>query len=106
MKQIALMVLALLVAGPAQASSSAAVQIKNDAFNPATLTIVTGETVTFTNRDDDAHTVTSTNLAFDSKGIDTGQSWHYRFDKPGTYTYFCALHPFMKGTIIVKEAGS
>lgn len=106
MKQIAFIILALLLAAPARASSSAAVQIQNDAFNPAKVTIVSGETVTFTNRDDDAHTVTSTSGVFDSKGIDTGQSWHYQFLKPGTYTYFCALHPFMKGTIVVKEAGS
>ena|SRR5581483_5043953 len=106
MKQIAIIILALLVAGPARASTASAVQIQNDAFNPARLTIGTGQTVTFTNRDDDAHTVTANDGTFDSKGIDTGQSWSHQFDKPGTYAYFCALHPFMKGTIVVKEAGS
>ena len=53
----------------------AAVEISNDAFHPAKLTIAAGQTVTFTNRDDDAHTVTASDGAFDSKGIDTGQTW-------------------------------
>jgi plastocyanin len=78
------------------------VEIKNDAFAPATLTITAGETVTFTNDDDDAHTVTETEGAFDSKGLDTNGRWRHTFAKPGTYTYFCQLHPFMKGTIVVK----
>jgi plastocyanin len=82
--------------------SAPSVEIKNDAFLPATLTITAGETVTFTNADDDAHTVTSTNGSFDSKGLDTNGQWRHTFAKPGTYAYFCQLHPFMKGTIVVK----
>jgi plastocyanin len=78
------------------------VQIKNDAFAPSTLTVTAGETVTFTNDDDDAHTVTATDGSFDSKGLDSSARWRHTFLKPGTYTYYCQLHPFMKGTIVVK----
>ena len=106
MKQIGLMILALLLAAPAYASAPAAVEISNDAFHPAKLTIAAGQSVTFTNRDDDAHTVTSSDGVFDSKGIDTGQTWRYTFNRPGTYAYFCELHPFMKATIVVKATQS
>ncbi|MBV9332588.1 MAG: cupredoxin family copper-binding protein [Candidatus Eremiobacteraeota bacterium] len=84
--------------------SPPSVEIKNDAFSPKTLTITAGQTVTFTNDDDDAHTVTATDGSFDSKGLDTNGRWNHVFAKLGTYTYFCELHPFMKGTIIVKAA--
>ena len=74
----------------------------NDAFSPTMLTVSAGTTVLFVNRDDDAHTVTSVNGVFDSKGLDTNGRWSYTFSKPGSYRYFCELHPFMKGTIVVK----
>jgi plastocyanin len=85
-------------------SSSLTVIIKDYAFSPQPLTISVGETVTFVNKDSDAHTVTSTDGLFDSKGLDTGDVWVHKFTKPGTYKYFCSLHPWMKGTIIVKAA--
>ena len=84
------------------APNGPAVAIVNDSFVPPTLTVATGQSVTFTNRDDDAHTVTATDGGFDSRGLDTGGVWHHVFEKPGTYRYFCQLHPFMRGTIIVK----
>jgi plastocyanin len=87
---------------PALALAAPGVEIRNDTFLPPTLTIRAGEIVTFTNDDDDAHTVTATDGGFDSKGLDAGGVWRHKFDKPGTYAYFCALHPFMKGTIVVK----
>src|SRR5579872_3628064 len=84
---------------PAKSSeSSPVVHIVNYAFNKATLTVKANTTVTFVNQDSDAHTVTSTTGAFDSKGMDTNDTWKYTFKKPGTFTYICALHPFMKGT--------
>jgi len=93
---------------PVLASSPAApaVHIKDDAFTPRALTISVGETITFTNDDDDAHTVTATDGSFDSKGLDTNGVWRHTFTKPGTYAYFCQLHPFMKGTIVVKAVSS
>ena len=99
MKQL-LLALSLLVLGAAPNSPS--VQIVNDSFSPATLTVAAGQSVTFTNKDDDAHTVTAVDGTFDSKGLDTGGVWHHVFNKAGTYRYFCQLHPFMRGTIVVK----
>ena len=101
MKHLMLLLLvALMAATPATGPT---VTIKDDAYAPTSLTISAGQTVTFVNRDDDAHTVTSTTGTFDSKGLDTGDVWHYTFTKAGTYKYFCELHPFMKGTIVVKS---
>lgn len=94
----------ILLASAGSAAGAPAVQITNDSFQPATLTIVAGQTVTFTNADDDAHTVTATDGSFDSKGLETGAIWRHAFTTPGTYRYFCELHPFMKGTIVVKAA--
>lgn len=99
--------LAALLTEPAAAFTSApTIRIVNDAFTPKTLTIDAGQTVTFVNGDDDAHTVTAVDGTFDSKGLDTGSIWRHAFPKPGVYTYFCELHPFMKGTIFVKAASS
>jgi plastocyanin len=92
----------MLLAASGNAADAPAVRIANDSFQPASLTVVAGQTVTFTNADDDAHTVTAADGAFDSKGLDTGGVWRHAFAKPGTYRYFCELHPFMKGTIVVK----
>jgi len=71
-------------------------------FGPATLTVHVGTTVTWVNHDSDLHTVTSTQGLFASPGLDSGDNFSYRFTAPGTYPYFCALHPHMKGTIIVQ----
>jgi plastocyanin len=78
--------------------------LRDDAFVPSTLTIQAGQTVTFVNDDDDAHTVTAVDGSFDSKGLDTHGSWRHTFAKPGTYKIFCELHPFMKATIVVKAS--
>jgi len=61
-----------------------------------------GTTVTWTNEDDMVHTVTSTTKVFSSSELNTGQSFSYTFTTPGTYPYFCALHPRMTATVIVK----
>jgi plastocyanin len=108
MKPLSILVLAAMLAPSAIAASPAApaVQIKDDAFSPRTLTITVGQTVTFTNDDDDAHTVTAVDGSFDSKGLDTHGVWRHVFKKPGSYAYFCQLHPFMKGTIVVKAVSS
>ena len=108
MRVISIVMLAAALGLPIAASSATApaVHIKNDAFEPHTLTISAGQTVTFTNDDDDAHTVTANDGSFDSKGLDTNGVWRHAFTKPGTYPYFCQLHPFMKGTIVVKGGGS
>ena len=71
-------------------------------FGPATLTIRAGTTVTWVNNDGDLHTVTSSQGLFASPGLDPGDTFAYRFSAAGTYPYFCALHPHMKGTIVVQ----
>lgn len=85
---------------------AATVAISGFSFKPATLTVTAGQSVRFVNRDQEAHTVTASNNSFDSAGLDSGASWSHTFTRPGTYTYFCELHPYMKGTIIVRAAGA
>jgi plastocyanin len=80
------------------------VVIDNFRFSPRTLTVPAGTKVTWINRDDVPHTATSTARprAFDSKTLDTDDSFAHVFASPGTYDYFCAVHPHMTGTILVK----
>ena len=78
------------------------VTIDNFTFSPATLTVPSGTTVTWTNQDDMVHTVTEANRGFSSKGLETGDTYAHTFTEPGTYAYFCALHPRMTATVIVK----
>jgi plastocyanin len=84
------------------AVEAAEVSIKNFQFVPAALTIPAGTTVTWTNRDDDAHTVKSADRLFSSTGLDPGQAFSYTFTTPGTYKYYCAIHTHMTATVIVK----
>jgi plastocyanin len=90
---------------PAGAAQTYTVHVKDFAFKPSTLTIDAGDTVTFVNDDSDAHTVTASDKSFDSAGLDTNDTWTHTFSKAGTFTYFCALHPYMKGTIVVRSSG-
>ena len=86
----------------APAANAVQVNIFNYKFDPATVTIPVGTTVTWTNKDEIPHTVASSDKSFKgSAGLDTGDSYSYTFDKPGTYKYFCTLHPFMTGVIVV-----
>jgi len=86
------------------AADADTVHIDNFTFSPATLTVHAGTRVTWTNRDDEPHTVTSSGSprAFASGALDTGGSFAFTFDKPGTYPYYCAIHPHMTGVIVVK----
>lgn len=76
--------------------------IQNFAFEPATLTVKVGATVTWINRDDEPHTATATDKRFNSKTLENGDKFSTEFNAPGTYKYYCALHPKMTGQIIVK----
>jgi plastocyanin len=80
------------------------VVIDNFAFSPRTLTVAAGTKVTWTNRDDVPHTATSTRKPrlFDSGTLDTDDTYSHVFVTPGTYDYFCAVHPHMTGRIVVK----
>jgi plastocyanin len=90
----------------ATAASSAtpkAVTIKDYTFKPARITVPAGTTVDFSNEDSTAHTATSTESGvFESGAIQPGKSGAVTLKKAGTFTYYCAFHPFMKGTIIVE----
>ena len=88
------------------ATPAQTVEIAGFAFKPAVLTVAAGSSVTFVNRDQEAHTVVAQNGAFNSSGLDTNDRWTVRLPKPGTYRYFCSLHPYMKGTIVVRAMGS
>jgi len=70
-------------------------------FAPASLTVKAGSTVTWTNKDEEPHTVVSAAGLFRSGAMDTNDSFSFKFDKPGTYTYACSIHPRMVGTIVV-----
>lgn len=83
-------------------AEGAQVSISNFQFAPATLPVPSGTTVTWTNRDDDTHTVTAADRLFSSKVLDPGQAFSYTFTTPGTYSYHCAIHPHMTATVIVK----
>ena len=86
------------------ATEPGAVTIDNFAFAPSTLTITPGTTVTWTNKDEEPHTVMSADAGqtFKSPALDTDDKFSFTFDKPGTYKYFCSIHPHMSATIVVK----
>jgi plastocyanin len=81
---------------------AAAVRIENFKFEPATLEIAAGDTVTWTNADEELHAIVADDGSFHSRGIDGDVTFSLTFDKPGTYAYRCALHPHMSGTIVVR----
>jgi plastocyanin len=89
---------------PARAASTGAtrVTISGYAYQPATVTVMPGTKIIFTNHDETAHTATSNATAFDSRTIKPGHSASITVTKPGTYTYYCQFHAFMHGTITVK----
>lgn len=86
-------------AAPARPQS---VQIRNFAFAPAILTVAPGTTITWTNADEDPHTVTAIGKAFHSAALDTGGTYSFTFTRPGEFAYFCSLHPHMTGKIVVR----
>lgn len=78
------------------------VQIDNFSFTPPTLTVHPGTTVTWVNKDDVPHTVTSTEQKFKSRALDTDERFSYTFSAPGTYDYFCSVHPHMTAKVVVQ----
>jgi plastocyanin len=85
-------------------STEQIIHIDNFTYDPAEVTVQAGTKVTWINRDDVPHTATSSAKprVFDSKALDTDETFSFIFDKPGTYEYFCAVHPKMTGRVIVK----
>ena len=78
------------------------VLIKGFAFDPATLTVAKGTTVTWMNMDSAAYTVVAANKTFSSETLNNGQSFEYIFIETGTFEYYCDLHPSMIGKVIVN----
>lgn len=97
---------ALLAFAPrTQAASTVNVEISGFAFQPATVTIQVGDTVTWTNLDGAAHTATDTGSQALFDGVmDNGESFSYTFTQAGTFNYFCTFHPEMTGSVIVQAA--
>lgn len=86
--------------------SPGAVTIAGRAFSPGALSVRAGTTVTWTNRDGNEHTVTADGGAFDSGTLADGQSFSFTFAAPGSFAYFCAIHPNMRGTVKVDGAAA
>jgi plastocyanin len=85
-------------------AGSNAVIISNFAFAPASLTIPAGSTVTWTNKDEEPHTVVSSDgTTFHSPGMDTGATYSFTFANAGTFEYVCSIHPMMHGTVAVTK---
>lgn len=102
----ATMLAAVVIPTAAQnAAPGSAVSIDNFTFTPPSLTVKAGTTVTWTNKDDIPHGIAAANNEFKrSKALDTDDSFSFTFTTPGSYKYFCYLHPHMTGTIVVEAA--
>jgi plastocyanin len=89
------------VTAPAAPVSGDQVNIDNFAFAPATLTVHAGGTVTWTNHDEEPHTVAANDGSFHSPGMGTGATFSHTFAAAGTFDYVCSIHPMMHGTVVV-----
>ena len=86
------------------ASKKNTIEIKDFAFNPQKIIVKSGEKITWINRDEEPHTVVSVGKKFQkSSGLDTDQEFSIIAGAPGTYEYFCSVHPKMTGTIVVEK---
>jgi len=87
---------------PASGEGSTRVAVQGMRFGSGTLTVTAGTTVEWVMRDQMPHTVTADSGAFDSGTLSAGGTFSHTFDEPGTYTYYCKLHPNMRGTVVVE----
>ena len=93
-----------IVSAPAALAADADVEIAAFAFDPASVTVTAGDSVTWTNNDTTAHTATGANGAFDSGSIAVGDTASVTFTTAGSYNYICTIHPTMTGTVLVEAA--
>ena len=91
-----------LVVGRAHAAPEARVEISHFTFQPALITVAAGDTVIWVNDDAEEHTVTALDRSYTSAGLEPAETFAHRFTTPGTYRYFCALHPHMTATVVVR----
>jgi plastocyanin len=95
----------LTAASPYEGSPmSRGVTIDNFSFSPTPITVPVGTTLTWTNHDDVPHTIVADDQQFKSKALDTDEKFSHTFDKPGTYSYFCSIHPKMVAKVVVESA--
>src|SRR3984893_1489517 len=88
------------------AAGPTAVRIDNFNYSPPTLVVAPGTTVTWTNDDDDVHTVVEKDRRFKSAALDTHDTFAQTFTAPGEYDYFCSIPPRMVGKVVVKPPRS
>lgn len=91
-----------VAAAESKPAASTEIKIDNFSFTPASITIPVGTAVHWKNNDDIPHTVVSDDHSIKSKVMDTGDDFSYTFAKPGTYNYFCSIHPKMTAKVIVQ----
>ncbi len=102
------LVVTLLLASPAvkpRAARSGApepVKIDNFSFQPSTVTVPAGTTLSWVNRDEVPHNIVDVDKKYKSGVLDTGDRFSHTFDTAGTYNYYCSIHPRMTGRVIVK----
>ncbi len=89
-------------AAPTGPGGTVSTGMLNLAYKTPILTIKAGTTIEWTNDDQLPHTVTADDGSFESELIDAGGTWRHTFSTPGTYTFHCTPHPFMKGTVVVQ----
>ncbi len=77
------------------------VKVENYRFSPQQVQVRVGQTVTWQFLDEDGHDATANDRSFASEVLAGGQEYQHRFDRAGTYTYLCTLHPSMTGTVVV-----
>jgi amicyanin len=94
------------LASPQNTAANIEVKIDNFAFTPKSTIVKAGSTVKWTNRDDIPHNVVSTEKKFSSPVLDTDQAFSFQFTEPGSYPYYCKIHPMMTGTIVVERDAS
>ena len=107
MKRLILVVGLLFLLAPARAEAATQhVAMENYAYSPSSLTIQAGDTVTWTNHDQAPHNVVTTSgpASLQSPLLAQGESWSFTFTVPGTYEYYCSVHPDMRAQVIVQPA--
>jgi len=101
---IVLLVAAATFAARSAPATGAEVDIDQFTFLPQRITVKAGTTVTWINEDDVPHTIVSSSKVFKSKALDTADKFSFTFTTPGTYDYFCSVHPHMTGAVVVEAA--
>jgi len=103
---VVLLVAAATFAARSAPATDAEVDIDQFTFLPQRITVKAGTTVTWINEDDVPHTIVSSSKVFKSKALDTADKFSFTFTTPGTYDYFCSLHPHMTGAVVVEAAAA